>query len=386
MPECLLIWYYETEVPLTMVLEAVSKSEHATEAEKELAKNLLRIAHQKEKVTFVNNSGEAGSYTESKQTVIDARWSSNDFKQGENGAAIEQVILKNEIHRRAYEAIGEDSCLECMLNSPGNFTASKLRWVKENEPEIYKRIDKIMLPGDYIAMKLTGETKTTISGLSEGIFWDFKKNSISDAILDQYDFDKNIIPELVPTFAIQGEVSNTAATELGLEPGTLVSYRAGDQPNNAFSLNVLNPGEIAATAGTSGVVYGVSDVIKYDPQSRVNTFAHVNHTTENNRLGVLLCINGTGILYSWLKKNMFNGLGYDEMNNLAASVPIGSEGLSILPFGNGAERVLGNQNPGASVNNLNFNIHTKAHMIRASQEGIVFSFKHGLDIMEQIGT
>src|SRR3989304_158346 len=242
---------------------------------------------------------------------------------------------------RAFSELGKKYCLGSCLNSPGNFTASKLKWVKDNLPEIYSKIFKIMLPGDYIAMKLTDEIRTTVSGLSEGIFWDFEKKNISDEVITYYGLDKNLIAEIVPTFGMQGELTSKAAMELGLKPGIPISYRAGDQPNNALSLNVLNPGEIAATAGTSGVVYGVSDVVKYDPLSRVNTFAHVSHSDRNTRLGVLLCINGTGILNSWLKHNTgYMGSGYEAMNDAASLVPIGSDGLVILPFGNGAEVLL----------------------------------------------
>jgi len=291
-----------------------------------------------------------------------------------------------EIGNKAFNEIGNEKCLNTLLNSPGNFTASKLKWVKDNEPALYDKIDKIMLPGDYIAMRLTGEIRTTSSGLSEGMLWDFRKNEVSDLVLDYYGFRKELIPELVDTFGIQGHVSATIANELGLKPGIPVSYRAGDQPNNALSLNVLNPGEIATTAGTSGVVYGVSGDVKYDPQSRVNTFAHVNHSAAENRLGVLLCINGTGILNSWLNKNIGNkAFSYEEMNRKASEVAVGSDGLSILPFGNGAERVLGNKNIGAQISGLDFNRHTDSHLFRAAQEGIVFSFKYGMEIMEQIG-
>jgi len=291
-----------------------------------------------------------------------------------------------EIGSKAFNDIGNEKCLNTLLNSPGNFTASKLKWVKDNEPSVYEKIDKIMLPGDYIAMRLTGDIRTTASGLSEGMFWDFRKNEVSDLVLNYYGFDRELIPEIVDTFGIQGYVSSKIAAELGLKAGTPVSYRAGDQPNNALSLNVLNPGEIATTAGTSGVVYGVSGDVKYDPQSRVNTFAHVNHSADENRLGVLLCINGTGILNSWLNKYVGNkAFSYEEMNRKAAEIAIGSEGLSILPFGNGAERVLGNKNIGAQISGLSFNIHTESHLFRAAQEGIVFSFKYGMEIMEQIG-
>lgn len=291
-----------------------------------------------------------------------------------------------EIGDQAFEKIGQEKCLSHLLNSPGNFTASKLKWVKENEPANFEKIDKIMLPGDYIAMRLTGECNTTISGLSEGIFWDFKSNAPAEFLLDHYGIPSSLIPEIVPTFSEQGKVSSDIAQELGLAAGTPIAYRAGDQPNNAFSLNVLNPGELAATAGTSGVVYGVSDEVKYDPKSRVNTFAHVNHTQEINRLGVLLCVNGTGILNSWLKHNIGNeNLDYEEMNKQAASIPIGSEGLMVLPFGNGAERMLGNQETGAYFAHANFNIHQAAHLFRASQEGIVFSFNYGIEVMKQTG-
>lgn len=287
---------------------------------------------------------------------------------------------------QAFAGLGEEACLSTLLNSPGNFTASKLKWVKENEPALYGRIDKIMLPGDYIAMKLSGEVQTTVSGLSEGILWNFRDNTLADSLMDYYGFDRSFIPEIVPTFSVQSVVNKEAAAELGLAEGTKISYRAGDQPNNALSLNVLNPGEIATTAGTSGVVYGVSGEVKYDPLSRVNTFAHVNHSDSAIRLGVLLCINGTGILNSWLNKNVGNKtFSYQEMNDLAATVAIGSEGLTILPFGNGAERVLQNKNIGAMVSGLGFNTHTNAHLFRAAQEGIVFSFQYGMEIMESIG-
>lgn len=287
--------------------------------------------------------------------------------------------------QKALETLGESVCLSHLLNSPGNFTASKLAWVKENEPDIYARIYKIMLPGDYIAMRMTGEVCTTVSGLSEGMFWDFKNNCVADFLMEYYGFDKSLIPDIRPTFSEQGRMTAAVAEELGLRAGIPVTYRAGDQPNNALSLNVFNPGEIASTAGTSGVVYGVNGTVNYDPQSRVNTFAHVNHTDEQTRLGVLLCINGTGILNSWIKRTMGTDVSYAEMNNLAAGVPIGSQGLSVIPFGNGAERVLGNKEPGCSLQGLNFNSHTRAHIMRAAQEGIVFSFKYGMEVMEQMG-
>lgn len=286
----------------------------------------------------------------------------------------------------AFNKIGSDYSMAHLLNSPGNFTASKLAWVKENEPNLYDKIYKIMLPGDYIAMKLTGNITTTVEGLSEGIFWDFKRNEVSKEVMDYFGFDKSILPDIVPTFGDQGVVCESVAKDLGLNPGTPLGYRAGDQPNNAASLNVFNPGEIASTAGTSGVVYGVLGEVNYDPLSRVNTFAHVNHTNNNTRLGVLLCINGTGILNSWIKKNMIQKeLSYNDMNTLASKSVIGSKGISVIPFGNGAERVLENKDPGASIHGINFNIHSISDIVRASQEGIVYSFKYGMEIMEEMG-
>ena len=288
--------------------------------------------------------------------------------------------------QKAFDEIGHEACLSHLLNSPGNFTASKLAWVKENEPELYSKIYKIMLPGDYIAMKLTGEVCTTISGLSEGMMWDFSENAPAQILLDYYGIDRSLIADIRPTFSEQGRVTAAAAAELGLAEGTPVTYRAGDQPNNALSLNVFNPGEIASTAGTSGVVYGVLGEVNYDPKSRVNTFAHVNHTEDQTRLGVLLCINGTGILNSWMKRNAApEGISYAQMNDLAATAPIGSAGVSIFPFGNGAERMLENREVGSSIHGVNFNIHSQAHLLRAAQEGIVFSFKYGIEVMEQMG-
>lgn len=286
----------------------------------------------------------------------------------------------------AFEDLGHEQCLEHLLNSPGNFTASKLAWIRQNEPDIFERIYKIMLPGDYIAMRLSGDVCTTVSGLSEGMFWDFKEGRVADFLMDYYGFPKSLIADIRQTFSEQGRVNRQAAAELGLKEGTPITYRAGDQPNNALSLAVLNPGEIASTAGTSGVVYGVLGEVNYDKRSRVNTFAHVNHTDKATRLGVLLCINGTGILNSWVRRTVApEGISYDDMNTLAGQVPIGSEGLSILPFGNGAERMLENKEIGCSIHGINFNLHGKQHIVRAAQEGIVFSFKYGIDIMELMG-
>ena len=287
---------------------------------------------------------------------------------------------------RAFRELGADKCLPHLLNSPGNFTASKLAWVKEHEPELFEKIYKIMLPGDYIALRLSGEVNTTASGLSEGMLWDFMENRPAKFLMDYFGFPEDILPTVVPTFSVQSKVSKAAAEELGLMEGTPICYRAGDQPNNALSLNVFNPGEIAATAGTSGVVYGVLGNVNYDPKSRVNTFAHVNHGTPDTRLGVLLCINGTGILNAWMRRNVApEGMSYVEMNEMMAKIPVGSEGVSVIPFGNGAERVLENREIGSSIQGINFNRHTKAHLLRAAQEGIVFSFCYGMEIMREMG-
>ena len=291
-----------------------------------------------------------------------------------------------QIGEDAFQTIGQEKCLEHLLNSPGNFTASKLRWIKENEAELYAKIDKIMLPGDYIAMRLTGEVQTTISGLSEGMFWDFKENAIAEFLLDYYGIEKDRIPEIVPTFSVQAQLKKEIAEELGFSENTFVCYRAGDQPNNAFSLNVLKNGEVAANAGTSGVLYALSDKVTYDKLSRVNPFAHVNHDQNNTNLGVLMCINGTGIQNTWMRNIVGNKqFSYEKMNEMAATIPVGSEGLVVLPFGNGAERILQNKQIDSQIIGLNFNKHTQAHLFRAAQEGIVFSFFYGLQIMKEMG-
>jgi xylulokinase len=292
-----------------------------------------------------------------------------------------------EIGKTAFHDLGEAYCLQHLLNSPGNFTASKLRWVRVFEPHIFEQITSVMLPGDYLAMKLTGEIVTTPSGLSEGMFWDYAKGAVSEKLLDYYGIGKEKLAPHVPTFSIQGKVRKDVAGLLGLKEGTPVSYRAGDQPNNAFSLNVLNPGETAATAGTSGVIYSITDKNAYDAQSRVNAFIHVNDTPEARRNGVLLCINGTGILNSWLRKQIQGAgtISYDQMNTISSQAPVGSDGLSILPFGNGTERVLEDKSINASIHGLNFNRHAPAHLLRAGQEGIVFALKYGFDVLREMG-
>ncbi len=290
-----------------------------------------------------------------------------------------------ELGNAAFNAIGHSRSLQHLLNSPGNFTASKLAWVKENEPAIYDQIHKVMLPGDYIAMKFTGQATTSISALSEGIFWDFKNKELSKDVFEYFGLDEAFIPEILDLFSDHGTVLQSVAEALGLSHGIPVSYKAGDQPNNALSLNVLEPGEVAATAGTSGVIYGVSDELTFDPRSRINSFAHVNHRSAEKRIGILLCINGTGILNRWLKNITGKDTSYTLMNELAATVEPGSEGLQLLPFGNGAERMLENKLIGAHISKLDLNIHTHAHLFRAAQEGIAFAFRYGLDIMKENG-
>ena len=287
---------------------------------------------------------------------------------------------------KALKEVGEEMCLSHLLNQPGNFTATKLAWVKEHEPALFEKIYKIMLPGDYAAWRMTGELCTNPEGLSEYMLWDFKENAPAGFLMDYFGYDKSILPPVKATFSEQGRLTAKAAAELGLAEGTPITYRAGDQPNNALSLNVFNPGEVASTAGTSGVVYGINGTVDYDPRSRVNNFAHVNHSADQTRIGVMTCISGTGILNSWIKRNVApEGISYADMNDIAAKAPVGSAGVSILPFGNGAERVLENRQIGCSMHGINFNIHNRSHIIHAAQEGIVFSFMYGMEIMESIG-
>ena len=281
--------------------------------------------------------------------------------------------------------IGYDKCMSHLLNSPGNFTASKLAWVKRNQPEIYAKIYKFMLPGDYVAYKLSGKVATTETGLSEQILWDFKESRRADFVAEYFGINPALVPEIAPSIGVAAKTNAATAALLGIPEGTPISYRAGDQPNNAFSLNVLRPGEIAATGGTSGVVYGVTDVPKADSASRVNTFLHVNNKADAPRLGVLLCINGTGILNSWIHRNVTPNLSYAQMNDLAMTAPVGCDGLTILPFGNGAERVLENHNIGARMCGIDLVRHSQAHILRATQEGIAFSFRYGIDIMKNLG-
>lgn len=290
-----------------------------------------------------------------------------------------------DIGNKAFDSITPAKSLSHLLNSPGNFTAAKLAWVKENEPSLYEKIDKIMLPGDFIAMKLTGRVTTSVSSLSEGIFWDFKHQELSDDVFTYFGFDKTLIPGIQDVFSAHGTIEASVARQLLLKEGVPVTYKAGDQPNNALSLNVLEPGEVAATAGTSGVIYGVSDQLTYDNRSRINSFAHVNYTAEKKRVGVLLCINGTGILNSWIKKLTGGQLTYPQINEAAATIQAGSNGLRILPFGNGAERMLENKMVQSHIHNIDFNIHTPAHIYRAAQEGVAFAFRYGLDIMRENG-
>lgn len=310
---------------------------------------------------------------------------------GENNEVLRPSIIWSdsrgvEIGREAFADLGKEMCYTHLLNSPGNFTLSKLKWVLDNEPEIYASAKKFVLPGDYIAMKMTGEVCTTVSGISEGVLWDFKNEEVAQFLLDYFGIDRSKVADIVPTFSDQGKLLDGPANQLGLKPGTPVTYRAGDQPNNALSLNVFNPGEIAATGGTSGVVYAVVDHPVSDEQSRINGFAHVNYSSHDPRIGLLLCINGAGSQYSWLKKEIANtGTTYEDMERMVSKVPVSSEGLRVVPFGNGAERMLDNRVLGSHIINLHFNRHGKAHIYRAALEGIAFSFIYGMEIFDGMG-
>lgn len=290
------------------------------------------------------------------------------------------------IGKQAFEELGQTHCLSTYLNSPGNFTASKLKWVKDNEPELFQKTHKILLPGDYIALRLTGEISTTISGLSEGIFWNFKEKKIASDLLNYFGFDENCLPHISSTFASMGQVTREAALQTGLTEGTPVTYRAGDQPNNAVALNVLREGEVAATSGTSGVVYGIVDKPLFDQKSRINAFAHVNYEENFDRIGILLCINGAGMEYSWIKNQIARtNTSYQDMDRMASTVPVGSEGICVLPFGNGSERLFEDKNLGSHIFNLRFNRHTRAHLFRASLEGVAFAFVHGINLLKEMG-
>jgi len=328
---------------------------------------------------------------------------SEDIKAVGIGYQMHGLVLVNEAHEvvrpaiiwcdgravatgaKAFKAIGSDTCLTHCLNSPGNFTAAKLKWVADNEPENYKAARYAMLPGDYIALRLTGEATTTVTGLSEGVLWDFKNDALASLVMEQMNLDQTKIPRRVPAVGNQGGLTAAAAKELGLKPGTVVGYRAGDQPNNALSLNVLAPGEVAATGGTSGVVYGVTDRLAFDPGQRVNSFAHVNHQSEAPRIGVLLCINGAGILHRWIKNLLGDSVGYGDLEIMATNVAAGCDGLHFLPFGNGPERMLGNKNIGAHLLALDLNRHGSAHVARAGLEGIAFAFVYGMKVMKELG-
>ena len=290
-----------------------------------------------------------------------------------------------DIGNNAFKEIGEDVCTTHLLNSPANFTASKLKWVQENEPEIYNQIYKFMLPGDYIAFKFSNKINTTISGLSEGIFWDFKKQKIANFLFDSYGINTSLVPDIVDTFGEQSKVDKKGEQQSGIAAGTPIYYRAGDQPNNALSLNVFHPGEVAATGGTSGVVYAVTNTLSVKESSRVNNFAHVNYQKGSSvRIGKLLCINGAGIQYRWLLNNLALS-SYEEMNTLASEIPVGSDGVCLIPFGNGAERMLNNKEIGTRIVNMNLNNHHKGHICRAALEGIAFSFVYGIEILKSDG-
>lgn len=274
------------------------------------------------------------------------------------------------------ESLGLDALENRLLNKPGTLTLAKLAWVAEHEPETLAKAHTFGLPGDFIAYKLTGEWSTTKSGYSEMVGWDFGASIPFEEGFRKAGW-KLPLPEARPNLEEGAPIQKVIAEKLGLPPSARVTYRAGDQPNNAFGLGVLQQGETAISAGTSGVLYGIGDSSP-GLHEGINRFLHVN-----SQIGVLMCLNGVGSALAFARRTWFQNQSYEALSELASQA--NPENCPyFFPFGNGAERIL-SERAFSGFTELDFNRHNLPELARSVFEGIAFAYRLGSEKMEKAG-
>jgi xylulokinase len=283
------------------------------------------------------------------------------------------------------ERIGEARLIELTSNPALTaFTLPKLLWLRDHEPETWRGVRTVLLPKDYVRLRLTGERATDAADASGTLLFDVANRRWSTAMLDAAELDERLFPDVFESPEVTGRVSAAGAEATGLAEGTPVVAGAGDQAAGAVGMGVVQPGVVSATIGTSGVVFAATDRPARDPLGRVHTFCHAIR----DRWHVMGVTQAAGLSLRWFEERFGAGVddgrdAYERLCDEAASVPPGADGVIWAPY------LLGERTPHldpdarAALVGLTAN-HGRAHVIRAILEGVAFSLRDTLTIFDEM--
>jgi xylulokinase len=278
-------------------------------------------------------------------------------------------------------SIGKETVLACIANPVlTGFTLPKLLWVRDNEPELFAHVRKILLPKDYLRLRLTGEYASDVSDASGTALFDVVGRRWSKEFAERLELSTKILPTVFESHEICGKVSKEGAASTGLSEGTPVVAGAGDQAASAVGNGIVEPGLVSCTIGTSGVVFAHTKSPAYDPAGRVHTFCHAVRGAWH-LMGVT---QGAGLSLQWFRRNLAPDQDYDTLTAEAAGAPAGSQGLYWLPYLMGERTPHLNSSARGGWIGLTAR-HTRADLIRAVLEGVAYSQKDCLNIIEQMG-
>jgi xylulokinase len=295
------------------------------------------------------------------------------------------LIWCDQRSQRQVDEINAAAGPETVLRATANpvltgFTLPKLLWVKDNEPEKYSRIKRVLLPKDFVRFKLTGEFITDVSDASGTALFDVLRRKWSDEMIGILHLDKSILPEALESSAIAGHISEEAARATGLRAGTPVVAGAGDQAASAIGNGIVRSGEVSCTVGTSGVVFAYLEKPAYDPLGRVHTFCHAIPGVWH----VMGVTQGAGLSLQWYRNRFSQNSDYDELTADASLSPPGAHGLFWLPYLMGERTPHLDANARAAWVGLTAK-HQASDLVRSILEGVCYSLKDGLEIIRELG-
>jgi xylulokinase len=280
------------------------------------------------------------------------------------------------------EKLGEQRIIELTCNPAlTNFTLTKLLWVRDHEPEVWKRFRRVLLPKDYVRFRLTGEHAMDVAEASGTLMFDVADRRWSEEMMASVGLPMTCLPKLFESPEICARLSHAGAAHAGLKPGTPVVAGAGDQAGGAVGMGIVRAGAVSATIGTSGVVFAATDTPAMDVRGRVHTFCHA----VPGRWHVMGVTQAAGLSLRWIRdllKNSAN-LSYDQLTREAASVPAGSDGVLWSPYLMGERTPHLDPNARATLTGLAAN-HTRAHVVRAVLEGVAFSLKDTFSLFAEM--
>ncbi len=279
------------------------------------------------------------------------------------------------------EKVGRKKLIELVSNPAiTGFTLPKLLWLRENEPENWAKVRTVLLPKDYVRLRLSGDKASDVADSSGTLLFDVRGRRWSGEMLDLMELDASLMPTVYESTEITGRISAAGAEETGLIAGTPVVAGAGDNAAGAIGMGIVRPGMVSATIGTSGVIFIVTGEPKVHPDGRTHTLCHAIpgrwHMT-----GVTL---GAGMSLKWFRDNFGSGMSFDELGGEAAGVPPGSDGAIWLPYLMGERTPHLDPHARAAFVGLSAS-HTRGHLVRAVMEGVAFSLRDALEIFRSLG-